>query len=115
MTKDPATDYWSVTESLARPGQEYKYFLRWAGNSNGTWKVDPRAVWILNGNGVIYDHGNFDWGNVTAPSIPVGRQVAYEMHVGTFNDPNPNDGRPGAFGDPIKRLDYLQRDCSYAD
>ena len=109
MTKDPATDYWSVTESLARPGQEYKYFLRWAGNSNGTWKVDPRAVWILNGNGVIYDHGNFDWGNVTAPSIPVGRQVAYEMHVGTFNDPNPNDGRPGTFGDAIKRLDYLQR------
>ena len=109
MSKDPAADYWSVTDSSARPGQEYKYFLRWAGNSNGAWKVDPRAVWVRNGNGVIYDQGNFDWGTVTRPSIPADRQVAYEMHVGTFNDPDPKDGRPGTFWDAIKRLDYLQR------
>lgn len=109
MTKDSTTGYWSVTNSGARPGQEYKYFLRWAGNTAGTWKQDPRAVWVRNGNTVIYDHGAFDWGAHSRPSIPVDRQVMYEMHIGSFYDPNPNDGRPGTFDDAIQRLDYLQR------
>lgn len=33
----------------------------------------------------------------------------YELHVGTFYDPDPNDGRPGTFYDAISRLDYLRR------
>ena len=37
MTKDNATGYWAATVPAARPGQEYKYFLHWAGNTNGTW------------------------------------------------------------------------------
>ena len=109
MTKDSTTGYWSVTNSEARPGQEYKYFLRWAGNTAGTWKQDPRAVWVRNGNTVIYDHGAFDWGAHSRPGIPVDRQVMYEMHIGSFYDPNPNDERPGTFDDAIQRLDYLQR------
>ena len=109
MTKDSTTGYWSVTNSGARPGQEYKYFLRWAGNTAGTWKQDPRAVWVRNGNTVIYDHGAFDWGAHSRPSIPVDRQVMYEMHIGSFYDPNPNNNRPGTFDDAIQRLDYLQR------
>lgn len=109
MTKDATTGYWTVTNSAARPGQEYKYFLRWAGNTAGTWKQDPRAVWVRNGNTVIYDHGAFDWGAHSRPSIPVERQVMYEMHIGSFYDPKPNDNRPGTFDDAIQRLDYLQR------
>ena len=109
MTKDSTTGYWSVTNSGARPGQEYKYFLRWAGNTAGTWKQDPRAVWVRNGNTVIYDHGAFDWGAHSRPSIPVDRQVMYEMHIGSFYDPNPNNNRTGTFDDAIQRLDYLQR------
>jgi 1,4-alpha-glucan branching enzyme len=110
MTKDGATGYWTATNSAARPGQEYKYFLRWAGNSTGTWKQDPRAVWVRNGNTVIYDHGAFDWGtNHTRPTISVDQQVMYEMHIGSFYDSNPNDGRPATFDDAITRLDYLQR------
>ena len=109
MTKDPATGYWSATNSAARPGQEYKYHLRWAGNTNGTWRQDPRAVWMRNGNSVIYDHSLFDWGTVTRPSVPVGQQVMYELHIGSFHDPNPNDGRPATFDDAITRLDYLRR------
>ena len=109
MTKDNATGYWSASVASARPNQEYKYFLRWAGNTAGTWKQDPRAVWVRNGNTVIYDHSAFDWGNVVRPSIPVSQQVMYEMHIGSFYDPNPSDGRPGTFDDAILRLDYLQR------
>ena len=109
MNKDPSTDFWSVTEPNARPGQEYKYFLTWPANTNGAWKVDPRAVWVRNGNGVIYDQSEFDWGDTARPRIPAGRQVIYEMHIGTFNDPDPMDGRPGTFSDAVRRLDYLQR------
>ncbi len=109
MTKDAATGYWTATNSAARPGQEYKYFLWWPGNTAGTWKQDPRAVWIRNGNSVIYDHGAFAWGAVARPTIPVSQQVMYEMHIGSFYDPYPSDGRPGTFDDAILRLDYLQR------
>lgn len=110
MTKDNATGYWTTTVTAARPGQEYKYVLKRAGDTNDYWKHDPRAVWIRNGNSVIYDHGAFDWGtNYSRPTIPVDQQVMYEMHIGTFYDPDPYDGRPGTFSNAISRLDYLQR------
>jgi len=109
MTKDNATGYWTTTVAAARPGQEYKYVLKRTGDTTDYWKQDPRAVWIRNGNSVIYDAGAFDWGSVPRPSIPVGKQVMYEMHIGTFYDPNPLDSRPGTFDDAILRLDYLQR------
>lgn len=114
MTKDEAAGYWSVTVANAQPNQEYKYYLRWTGNTAGTWKQDPRATWVRrdengNSNSVIYDHSAFAWGNVSRPNIPVSQQVMYEMHIGSFYDPNPNDNRPGTFDDAIQRLDYLQR------
>jgi 1,4-alpha-glucan branching enzyme len=109
MTKDNGSGYWTVTITNARPGQEYKYVLKRSGSATEYWKQDPRAVWVRNGNTVIYDHSAFDWGNVSRPSIPVSQQVMYEMHIGSFYDPNPSDGRPGTFDDAILRLDYLQR------
>lgn len=109
MTNDSVTGYWTATSSAAQPGQEYKYFLRWPGNTVGSWKQDPRAVWIRNGNSVIYDQSAFAWGTVTRPSIPVEQQIMYEMHIGTFYDPDPSDQRPGTFDDAISRLDYLKR------
>ena len=114
MTKDSATGYWTTTVAEARPNQEYKYFLHWAGNTAGTWKQDPRAVWVRRDvrgilNSVIYDHSSFDWGGVNRPSIPVNRQVIYELHIGSFYDPNLRDNRPATFDDATVRLDYLQR------
>ena len=109
MTKDNATGYWTATVANARPNQEYKYFVRWTGNSDGTWKQDPRAVWVRGGNSVIYDHTAFAWGASVRPSIPVDQQVMYELHIGSFHDPDPNDDRPGTFDDAIARLDYLER------
>jgi 1,4-alpha-glucan branching enzyme len=110
LNREPGTTgYWAVTVSNARPGQEYKYVLKRSGDTNDYWKHDPRAVWVRNGNSVIYDHNVFDWSNVSSPNIPVSQQVMYEMHIGSFYDPNPGDGRPGTFDDAIGRLDYLQR------
>jgi 1,4-alpha-glucan branching enzyme len=109
MTKDSGTGYWSLTSAAARPGQEYKYLVRWSGNPDGSWKQDPHAAWVRGGNSVIYDHAAFDWGTSARPSIPVDQQVMYEMHIGSFHDPDPNDGLPGTFDDAIARLDYLER------
>lgn len=109
MTKDAATGYWSATVAAARPGHEYKYFVRWSGNPGGSWRQDPRAVWVRYGNTVIYDQAAFDWEDAERPAIPVDEQVMYEMHVGSFHDPDPGNGRPGTFDDAIARLDYLER------
>lgn len=109
MTRDEASGHWTATVANARPNQEYKYFIRWAGNSAGAWRQDPCAVWVRNGNTVIYDHAAFDWGAHARPVIPVNRQVMYELHIGSFYDPDPNDNRPGTFDDAIARLGYLQR------
>lgn len=107
LNRNATTSYWERSVSAARPGHEYKFLIN--GTSNENYKNDPRAVWIRNGNSVIYDHRSFAWGSVTSPVIPPERQVMYEMHVGTFHDPNPNDSAPGTFDDAIQRLPYLQR------
>jgi 1,4-alpha-glucan branching enzyme len=35
--------------------------------------------------------------------------VIYELHVGTFNDPHPDDGKPATFRDVVRRFDHLKR------
>jgi 1,4-alpha-glucan branching enzyme len=110
LTKEAGSSgYWSATVAAARPGQTYKYFLRWSGNTAGVWKNDPRAMWVRGGNSVIHDHAAFDWSGHVRPTVPPNRQVMYELHIGTFNDPDPTDNRPGTFDDAIAKLDYLQR------
>ena len=112
MTKDNATGYWAATVTNARPGQEYKYFIESPGVTgvSDKWLGDPRSFWIRNNNSVIYDQEAFDWGtNKPPPVLPPGQYVMYELHVGTFFDPDPADGRPGTFDDAITRLPYLQR------
>ena len=110
LTKEAGSSgYWSGTVAAARPGQAYKYFLRWTGNTVGVWKNDPRAMWVRGGNSVIHDHAAFDWGVHVRPVVPQDRQIMYELHVGTFRDPDPTDSRPGTFDDVIGGLDYLER------
>lgn len=115
MVREGDGVHWSTSVPGARPGDEYKYLLRWDGNPQGEEALDPRSLWIrTNGDGkmnsVIYDHSAFDWGtNKTVPYIPPGDKVMYELHVGTFHDPDPTDGRPGTFDDAISRLPYLRR------
>ena len=53
--------YWYGFVSGARAGQEYKFHLR--NGDHELDRVDPYAGQVTNsvGNGVIYDHGAFDW------------------------------------------------------
>jgi 1,4-alpha-glucan branching enzyme len=68
---------------------------------------DPRARLLTSsvGESVVYDDGAFDWQD-DAFTMPAWNDlVIYELHVGTFNDQNP-DG-PGTLEQATDRLDYL--------
>ena len=113
---------WSLTITNARPGQAYKYVITTSSNTI-LWKKDPRGrqvrtlnstvpTYVTSGSSeqasVIYDPNAFDWtGDNFTPPEPKNI-VMYELHVGTFYDPTPNDGQPATFDDAIQKLDYLK-------
>ena len=123
LTNDPASSIWTGTVPNARPGHAYKYVIT-TSNSQTLWRKDPRAKQVrtltggvptnvTNGSSsqasVIYDTTAFDWtGDLFVPPDPKDI-VMYELHVGTFYDPTPNDGQPATFDDAIQKLDYLKR------
>ncbi len=96
--------YWAVTLKEAAAGQEYKYIIN-TGNSKLV-KNDPRALQLTTtaGNSVIVDT-SFDWGNDDFQPLPPEQQVIYELHIGTFNRPDP--ATPGTFEQAIAKLDHL--------
>ena len=46
---------------------------------------------------MVYDPDAFDWGDVEPPEATraIGDLVMYQLHPGTFHDPDPSDGEPG--------------------
>lgn len=96
--------YWVVDVADAQAGQEYKYVL-----SNGQtqfFRNDPRSLQITTnaGNSVIVD-GRFDWTDKDFKTKAYNEQVIYELHVGTFNRPDPST--TGTFDGIKDKLDYL--------
>ena len=95
------------------PGQQYKYYINYAGGS--AWKHDPRARMVVNSsdnagaNDIIYDPAAFDWSGDSATLTAMADLVVYELHIGAFCDPNQGSGLPGRFTDATNRLDYLKR------
>lgn len=98
--------YWYADVSAARAGHEYRFALR-AGDRELT-RIDPyaRQVTTSVGNGVIYDHGAYDWQGDDFATPPLNQLVIYEMHVGSFVA---GDERPGTFADVAGQLDHLGR------
>src|SRR6476620_5082534 len=98
--------FWSVEIDGACAGQEYKYVI-----TNGDkeyFRNDPRSLQLTtttNGCSVITSE-EFDWDDVEYCLPSVNQQVVYEMHVGTFNRPDPSTG--GTFASSIEKLDYLK-------
>jgi 1,4-alpha-glucan branching enzyme len=96
--------YWSAFVTGAMPGQEYKFVIK---NGDRTYyRNDPRALHftISAGNSVIAST-NFDWEDDAFVAVPLEKQVIYELHVGTFNRPDP--ALTGTFQDIGARLDHL--------
>ncbi len=106
--EDPMTSeqdgYWVALIRGAKPGQEYKFVIKNGGNTYH--RNDPRALHFTTsaGNSVIANP-NFDWGDDAFQPIPFEQQVIYELHIGTFNRPDPAIN--GTFDDAVDKLDYL--------
>lgn len=99
--------YWSVSIKGVEAGQLYKYMIK-TSDGRSLERNDPRARAITasdRGFSVVADN-DFDWGDTNFVSIPKQRQVIYEMHVGTFNRPDPVT--TGTFETAIEKLDYLR-------
>ena len=97
---------WAADLPQAKPGDEYKFVLQtpWGERTRN----DPYARAMTNsaGSGIVFDVHDFDWQEDNFQMPAWNELVIYELHVGTFNAPDPN--RPGTFLDVIERLDYLQ-------
>ncbi|MBA4065389.1 MAG: 1,4-alpha-glucan branching protein [Isosphaera sp.] len=108
LTRENPEGYWYADVPGAKAGDEYRFALStpWGELS----KIDPYAREVTNsvGNAVVHDP-HFDWGEKYLPTPPWNEWVIYELHVGTFHDPNPNEDRPGTFRDVVRRFDHLKR------
>jgi len=99
--------YWSVLVEDVAPGQTYRYQIE-TGDGRTIQKNDPRARAITssdNGFSVIADN-EFDWGDMTFTAPSKNQQIIYELHIGTFNRPDP--ATTGTFETAIEKLDYLK-------
>lgn len=107
MRFDRESGVWSLDLSGAKPGDEYAYLI------NGTLeRRDPRARRISpdSGKSVVYDTQAFDWGDTAGerPADKLEDLVIYQLHPGTFYDPDTFDDRPGTLRDAITKLDHLK-------
>lgn len=98
--------YWNIIINGVEPGQNYRYIIT---NGDKTlYKNDPRGLALTasdNGFSVVVDD-EFDWQNDDFTPPPYNQQIIYELHIGTFNRPDP--ATPGTFDSAIERLDYLK-------
>jgi 1,4-alpha-glucan branching enzyme len=95
---------WYCEVDPVMAGQEYKFIID--SGSGEIFRNDPRALQFTtaSGNSIIVDQ-NFDWedDNFTSPTF--NKQVIYELHIGTFNRPDPSES--GTFATAMDKLDYL--------
>ncbi|MBG6081781.1 alpha-amylase family glycosyl hydrolase [Rubrivivax gelatinosus] len=101
-----ADGYWYGFVEEARTGHEYKYMIHHAGQQ--LFRIDPYARQVTSsvGNGVIYDHAAFDWGDDQPQIRGHNELVIYELHVGSFFV-REGEGRPGNFELALAKLDHL--------
>jgi len=106
------TKVWSGNVTAARPGHAYKYVITTA-NGTQLWRKDPRTRQVQSMDdgtqaAVVYDKDAFVWeDDGFEPEFP-NEIVMYELHVGSFYDPTPNDGEPATLYDAALKLDYLR-------
>jgi 1,4-alpha-glucan branching enzyme len=97
---------WSALVPSAKPGDQYKFKLR---TPTGTFdRNDPYALKMTNsaGNGIVYNHSDFDWQGDAFQMPSWHELVIYELHIGTFNPGG--HGEVGTLLTAIEKLDYLK-------
>ena len=105
MEFDKASGVWSVAVSDARPGDEYMFLI------NGELeRRDPRGREVSkSGKSVVHDPAAFNWQGTMPPASKPGDLVIYQLHPGTFHDPDPSDGNPATLRNAADKLDHLQK------
>lgn len=99
--------FWYGFVKGAKAGDEYKFLL-----TNGDQvltRIDPYAFQVTNsvGNGLIYDHGAFDWQGDSFSCPPHNELVIYELHVGSFAPKK--EGEVGTFEEVQANIEHFQR------
>ncbi|BEH11808.1 MULTISPECIES: alpha-amylase family glycosyl hydrolase [Geobacter] len=99
--------YWYADVAEARVGHEYKFLL--TTEKGELQRIDPYARQVTNsvGNAIVHDPG-FDWQGDEFRLAPWNELVIYELHVGTFNEPEDSD-QPGQFSAASARLGHLKK------
>ncbi len=99
---------WYADVADAKVGDEYKFHL--VTPAGALDRIDPYAREVTSsvGNGVVHD-AHFDWAGDDFHLAPWNALVIYELHVGTFNDENAKDDKPGQFGSVADRLGHLKK------
>lgn len=104
LTREGDTGIWSLTVRRSRPKGAYQFLI------NGQLaRRDPyaRAVTPDGLKTLFYAPREFDWKNDRSPAHALEDTIIYEMHIGAFFDPKPDDGMPATFDDAARRLDHL--------
>lgn len=104
MVSETTGGVWALDVPGAGVGDRYKYFL------NGSlWRTDPRA----RGYGPTSNNSSVVLGVPVPPAPftrpPANELVVYELHAGTFYDPDPEDGLAATFTDALAGLDHLAK------
>src|SRR5581483_4399196 len=95
--------YWSTFIKGAVAGQEYKFKIK-SGDESYV-RNDPRALHYTTSSGTsVLVNKDFDWEDDSFTPPEIDKQVIYELHIGTFNRPDP--AITGTFNDAIAKLDY---------
>jgi 1,4-alpha-glucan branching enzyme len=107
MVRENDSGYWYADVPGAKIGQEYRFHLVTPFGEFS--RIDPYAREVTNsvGNAVVQDP-NFDWEGDECRTPNWNELVIYELHVGTFNDPTPNDDMPATFRDITRRFGHLK-------
>jgi 1,4-alpha-glucan branching enzyme len=103
LTLDPATGIWSLALK-SQPRGAYRFLVNGQLARRDPW---GRAVTADEKSSLFYDPAAFTWKDDAAPAVELSDMVLYELHIGTFADPAPGDGKPGTFYDAVRRLDAL--------
>lgn len=100
--------FWYGEVAGAHTGQQYRFVIR-AADGRLISRIDPYARQVTNstGNGVITDPSAFDWQGESFTPPTLNELVIYEMHVGTFFDADPSDGRPATLDAIEDKMSHL--------
>lgn len=107
-------DYFSLDVPGAKHGDKYCFVVTSGGAGDPLRRLDPRAR-CLDGDsptnaatyGLIWDHQTFKgWTDHAFAMPPPGRQVLYELHLGSFNVPA---GGTGTWASAMAKLPTLAK------